>query len=113
MDTPDPYTETYSFSERDYTRLLVLEDDLRPVVALCSRGSRVKLFKDVNADKIGRPLILIHIDDDEIAGFLVQLLRRCGYCTRLALADPKHRSATTNCVQVLLVPPPPTRKTQP
>ena len=106
METPNPYTEVYAFSEHDYMRLLALEDELTPIAVLCARGSRVKLFKDANADKVGTASVLVQIDDDEIAAFLAQLLRRCGYCVRLSLADPKHRSATTNCVQVLLVPPP-------
>ena len=104
----NPFDRFVCLTDADYARLVALEDELRPIVALCSRGSRVKMFKDINQQKSGRAQVIVQIDDEEIATFLGQLIRRCGFCARITIADPvyKAKNMQTNCVVILLMPVP-------
>lgn len=107
-DEHDLHSAQYTFTEEDYMRLLALVDDLKPIVRLCARSTKVSISTDVEAfhsGKVGSATVHIRMRDGELADFLVRLLRRCGFSIKYAAPSEEQRGkGSIDCISVLLMP---------
>lgn len=105
----DLYSETYTFQPEDLARLDAMEAELAPLVQLCSRGAPVKIQRDNSLRApfpCGRAVVDILVQDEELSGFMMQLLRRIGFSvlrSEVAVAEGTRRRWM---LSVLLLPTP-------